>query len=227
MLFTLLHKNLYKLSDNIGVRDLKISDSSIAIYTSAYAEVLWLAYRMGDDFKEVWDNPIYDNGNSRDNDVILTFNAIEEVIQKHMDVQGEASWESFHHDISFRQMLNTVNATNLQNLVSDFCHELLEDLMIHFEFQDINEIEGVYSKYQFPAREELPTLELSFQEITPNEGDLILTTPNTEYRAHVVIDGKVGINGENKFKYSIDKDLGKVFREHSFRTLELIFKNMD
>jgi hypothetical protein len=221
-LFEFLHNNLHQLSDEIGVKDLKITDTSIAIFAHAYLEVIWLSYYMGDDLKAIWDSPIENDGNSRNDNIFETFNAIESLVCNHMDIGSEATFENFHTGVTFRRrIIEDGNATTLQNLVSDFCHELLEALMIHFEFQDINEIEGEYSKYQFPARKELPTLELSFQEITPNEGDLILATPDTKYIARFIIGEKVKIDDEYKIPYSIDSD----FRGNCFQALKLIFTN--
>ncbi|MCX8904290.1 hypothetical protein [Vibrio parahaemolyticus] len=225
-LYTCLQNNLHKLSDDIGVRYVDISDSSVEIFSRAYSEVLHLAYYMGDDFKEVWDAPIEDDGNSRDQNVLITFNAIEEVIRGHMGIVGEASFTNLQHDVSSREVMKMVRATSLQKLVSDSCHKLLEDLSNHFEFEDIAVIEGRYDKYQFPARDELPTLELWFDEVSDSEGDLVLTTPDTEHRARfTILEEKVEIDGEEKTKYSIDNDMGKEFINCSFQATHSIFNS--
>ncbi len=225
-MYTLLQNNLHTLSDDIGVKFIDLSDSSVEIFSRAYSEVLHLAYYMGDDFKEVWDVPPEEDGRSRDENALNTFRAIEEIICDHMGIVGEASFTNLQHDVSSREVIKMFNATPLQNLVKESCHKLLEDLANHFEFEDIAVIEGKYEKYQFPTRKELPTLELWFDEISDSEGDLVLTTPNTEYRARfTILDDKVEIDGKERTKYTIDDDMGKRFITFSFQSLSSVFCN--
>ena len=225
-MYTLLQNNLHKLSDDIGVRYIDLSDASVEIFSRAYSEVLNLAYYMGDDFKEVWDAPPEEDGSSRDQNILNTFSAIEEVIRGHMGIVGEASFSNLQHDMTSREVIKMANATPLQSLVSQSCQKLLEDLTNHFEFDDITVKEGKYEKYQFPYREELPTLELWFDEISDSEGDLVLTTPDTEHRARfTILDEKVEVGGEEKTKYTIDDDMGVKFIKLSFQSLSSVFSS--
>ncbi|KNY44992.1 hypothetical protein AKG94_12610 [Vibrio harveyi] len=223
-LYTHLQNNLHKLSDDIGVRFIDLSDSSIEIFSRAYSEVIHLAYYLGDDFKEVWDVPPEEDGSSRDQNILNTFSAIEEVIRGHMGVVGEASFSNLQHDVSSREVMKMFNATPLQNLVNESCQKLLGDLTNHFEFDDIAVVEGKYEKYQFPMREELPTLELWFDETSDSEGDLVLTTPDSEHRARfTILDEKVEVDGEEQTKYTIDDDMGEKFIKLTMQSLSSVF----
>lgn len=225
-MYTMLQKNLHKLSDDIGVKFIDLSDVSVETFSRAYSEVLHLAYYMGDDFKEVWDAPLEEDGSSRDENVLNTFRAIEEVIRSHMGIVGEASFTNLQHDVSSREVIKMFSATPLQNLVKESCQTLLEDLTNHFDLDDIAVIEGKYEKYQFPTREYLPTLELWFDEVSDSEGDLVLTTPDTEYRARfTILDEKVEVDGKERTKYTIDDDMGAKFITLSFQSLKSVFSN--
>ncbi|MGR4988775.1 hypothetical protein ACPV3U_04270 [Vibrio rotiferianus] len=223
-LYTHLQNNLHKLSDDIGVRFIDLSDSSVEIFSRAYSEVIHLAYYMGDDFKEVWDVSPEEDGSSRDQNILNTFSAIEEVIRGHMGVVGEASFSNLEHDVASREVIKMANASPLQNLVKNSCQKLLEDLTNRFEFDDIAVIEGKYEKFQFPTREELPTLELWFDEISDSEGDLVLTTPDSEHRARfTILDEKVEVDGKEQTKYTIDDDMGEKFIKLSLQSLSSVF----
>jgi hypothetical protein len=222
-MYTFLQNNLHQLSDDIGVRYIDLSDASVEIFSRAYSEVLHLTYYMGDDFKEVWDAPLEENGNTRDENVLKTFSAVEECIRVHMGVVGNASFSNLQSDVSSRQIIKMIQATSLQNLVMDFCQKLLEDLKIRFDLIDIHVVEGQYDKYQFPTREDLPTLELWFDEVSSAEGDLVLTTPDTEDRARFkILDDKKKVDGKEQIRYSIDDDMGRAFIRKCFSSLEAL-----
>lgn len=223
-MYTHLQNNLHKLSDDIGFKFIDLSSSSVEIFSRAYSEVLHLAYYMGDDFKEVWDVPPEEDGSSRDQNILNTFSAIENVIREHMGVVGEASFSNLQHDISSSELMKMLNATPLQNLVNESCQKLLRDLTTNFDFDDIAVIDGKYEKYQFPIREELPTFELWFDEISDSEGDLVLTTPDNEHRARfTILDEKVEVDGKEQTKYTIDDDMGEKFIKLSLQSISSVF----
>jgi hypothetical protein len=225
-MYTLLQNNLHKLSDDIGFKFIDLSDASVEIFSRAYSEVLHIAYYMGDDFKEIWDVLPEEDGSNRDENILNTFSAIEEIIRSHMGVVGEASFTNLQHDVSSREVFKMINATPLQNIVKESCQKLLENLTNHFEFDDIAVIEGKYEKYQFPIRKELPALELWFDEISDSEGDLVLTTPESEHRARfTILDKKVEVDGKEQTKYTIDDDMGGTFIKHSFQSLSSVFNS--
>lgn len=225
-MYQFLQNNLHKVSDDIGVKFIDLSDSSVETFRRAYIEVIQLAYYMGEDFKEVWDVPPEEDGRSRDENILNTFSAIEKIIRDHMGVVGEASFTNFKNDVSSREVIKMFNATPLQNLVKESCQKLLEDLTNHFEFNDVAVIEGKYEKYQFPIREELPTLELWFDEISDREGDLVLSTSQTEHRARfTILDEKEEVDGKEKTKYTIDDDMGKKFIIFTFQLLSSVLSN--
>ncbi|WP_411063678.1 hypothetical protein [Vibrio rotiferianus] len=73
-------------------------------------------------------------------------------------------------------------------------------------------------------REELPTLELWFDEISDSEGDLVLTAPDSEHRARfTILDEKVEVDGKEQTKYKIDDDMGANFIKLSFQSLSSVF----
>ncbi|OOE83493.1 hypothetical protein BZG73_11585 [Salinivibrio siamensis] len=223
-MYTLLQNNLHKLSDDIGFKFIGLPDSSVEIFRRAYLEVLHFAYYMGDDFKEVWDVPTEEDGRSRDQNILNVFSAIEEVIRGHMGVDGEANFSNLQNDESLSEVMKVVNATPLQNLVNNSSRKLMENLTNNFEFSDIALIEGKYERYQFPMSEELPAFELWFDEISDNEGDLVLTTPDSEHRARfTILDEKVEVDGKKQTKYTIDDDMGERFEKLSFQSLSSFF----
>lgn len=222
-MYIFLQKNLHQLSDDIGVRYVDLSDTSVEIFSRAYSEVLHLTYYMGGDFKEVWDAPLEEDGITRDQNVLKTFSAVEESIRGHMGVMGNASFSNLQSDVSSRDVIKMAQATALQNLVMDFCQKLLKELQARFNLSDIQIVEGQYDKYQFPIREDLPTLELWFDEMSNVEGDLVLTAPDTEHRARFKIrDDKVEVDGKEQTLYSIDDDMGQTFIRNSFSSFEAL-----
>lgn len=213
-LYTFLQCNLHQLSDEIGVKYIDLSDASVEIFGNAYTEVIQLTYYMGEDFKGVWDNLVDENGERSDENVINTFNAIENIIQKHMSINGSANFSNLQSDMSFKEVLKMDNATPLQRLVTNSCLELLENIRTRFKLKDtdILMIEGKYDKYQFPTNEQGSTLELWFDELSDTEGHLVLKSPDVDYKAKfTILDEEIEIDGKKQTKYTIDDDMGASF----------------
>ncbi|QUM76177.1 hypothetical protein HWV00_08060 [Moritella sp. 24] len=218
-MYQFLQSNLHQLSDEIGVRYIDLSDASVEIFTRAYSEIPHLIYYMGDDFKDVWDDPIEEDGNTRNQNALYTFSAIESVIQTHMGIVGKANFSNLQHDISSREVIKMGAETPLQQIVTNFSRKLVDDLRVHLEFNDINLSEGKFEKYQFPTRDDCPTLELWFNETSDTEGHLVMTTPETEHKARLIIhDKKIEVDGEEKTKYTIDDDMGVTFIKNCFES---------
>ncbi|WP_417526372.1 hypothetical protein [Marinomonas shanghaiensis] len=75
-------------------------------------------------------------------------------------------------------------------------------------------------------REELPTLELWFDEISDNEADLVLSTSQSEHRARfTILAKKEEVDGKERTKYTIDDDMWKKFITLSFQLLSSVFSN--
>ncbi|MDQ9093088.1 hypothetical protein RC083_16040 [Pseudoalteromonas haloplanktis] len=223
-LLRFLQSNLHHLSNDIGVRYIELSASSIQVFSYAYSEITRLSYYMGEDFKDVWGRPLDGDGKSADEDVLNTFNAIEKIIKDYSGKSSAATYKDFQEDIYFRNIIKISQATKLQNLVRETYSELISDINLHFDLL-VRVEEGVYDKYFILPKGDSGSLELWFKENSDMEGTLFLSCKlNGESHNYEVIvkilDDFVSENGKQKQKYEIGIDMGREFKSLCFAYLK-------
>ncbi|WP_107352785.1 hypothetical protein [Shewanella algae] len=225
-MYQLLQGNLHQLSNDLGFRFVDLKDTSVNIFSSAYSEIIQLSYFMGDDFKVIWDTPPEIDGNQRYENILETFSAIEELISNHTGIIGGASFSNLQSSISLGEVLKKAQGTPLQILVMQIYDVIIKILKANNGDENIKCIEGKYDKFEIVIGEEC--LELFFEEISNNEGHLILKTSDSVFRSHFIIldddNSKNDSNSNPEVKYTIDDDMGTRFLQDFSKSVLLALR---